>query len=424
MIQRIRQEISSLSIKERFFILSAMLCGFLISAEYAIIRPVSNAVFITAYSTQCFPYAWLALMPLNLLIVALYNKYLPKLGCFKMYAAIAGTVVFGNLFCAFFLDQLSWLPFVFYVWKELYVMLMFQQLWSVIHATIALDRAKYLYGILFGVGATGAVVGSTIASCCAVKVGSENLLFSTLIIYSLLTASYLMLLHFSARGVHHQVVDEEKRSSWNALKHGCGLIAKSRFLIFILLIVVFMQVSATLIDFQFNYSLENQVFSKDLRTAYTARIMGIVHIATIALQFVGSFLLVHFLGLKRSHLLIPLVLLVNGLGFLLFPAFSMISLSYITVKCFDFSLFGVIKEMLYIPLKQDEKFRAKAVIDVFAHRSSKAIASLLILAIQWVAVSSAPAILSWTGMVILVLWGLTVVYMLPAVIRKENPVES
>ena len=37
--------------------------------------------------------------------------------------------------------------------------------------------------------------------------------------------------------------------------------------------------------------------------------------------------------------------------------------------------------MLYIPLKADEKFRARAVIDVFAHRSSKAFSSVLIIGV-------------------------------------------
>jgi ATP/ADP translocase len=37
------------------------------------------------------------------------------------------------------------------------------------------------------------------------------------------------------------------------------------------------------------------------------------------------------------------------------------------------SLFGVIREMLYVPLQLDEKFRAKAIIDVFAYRTSKAL---------------------------------------------------
>lgn len=290
-------------------------------------------------------------------------------------------------------------------------MLMYQQLWSVINTTIAFQRAKYLYGILFGCGALGAVFGSTLPGFFAVKVGSETLLFSTLVTYTLLTAGFLMLFHFSGQGMNCHIIDEQKRSSLNALKHGINLIQKSPFLIFILAVVTLMQVSSTLIDFQFNHFLEKAISSKDLRTEYTGRIFGIVHLATLSFQFFGSFLLVHFLGFKKSHLLVPLILCINAIGFLLFPVFGIITLSFITVKCFDFSLFGVIREMLYVPLKTDEKFRAKAIIDVFAHRSSKAIASVLILGIQFWAGTQTHLILSWTSVAIFILWCYTVVRM-------------
>src|ERR1700722_4356596 len=160
MLRALKKELTDASSQERLFILFAMLCGFFISCEYAIIRPVSNAVFLTAYGSTAFPYAWLATVPLNLFIVGLYNQYLPRLGCFKMFVAVTSFVAATNLFCALFLKQITWLPFVFYLWKEIYVMLMFQQLWSVIHSTIAYERAKYLYGLFFGVGALGAALGS------------------------------------------------------------------------------------------------------------------------------------------------------------------------------------------------------------------------------------------------------------------------
>ena len=59
-------------------------------------------------------------------------------------------------------------------------MLMFQQLWSVIHSTISFGRAKYLYGLFFGMGALGAAIGSILPGYFAVKMGSESLLMATL----------------------------------------------------------------------------------------------------------------------------------------------------------------------------------------------------------------------------------------------------
>lgn len=400
----IKNELLSFSMQERLFILFAMLCGFFISSEYSIIRPVSNSVFLSAYGSGAFPYAWLAVVPLNLLIVALYNKYLPRWGCFRMFAVIAVLVTVSNLFCSLFLKQISWLPFFFYVWKEIYIMLMFQQLWSVIHSTISFGKAKYLYGFFFGVGALGSTFGSLLPGYFAVKLGSESLLVATLPIYCFLACCYYFALKQTKEGVGMKINDEKRRTSLDAFYHGMKMIGSSRYLTFILLIVVLMQLSSTLLEFQFNSILEKTIFLKDLRTEYTGRIFGIVHAATISLQLFGSFILIHYLGIKRSHLILPLLLCLNSIVFQIFPFFGVISFAYISIKSCDFSLFGIIKEVLYIPLKPDEKFRAKAVIDVFAYRSSKALASVLILGLQAILGAAFLPLLNWASIVLFVLW--------------------
>lgn len=403
-LANIKNELFAFTVQERLFILFAMLCGFFISSEYAIIRPVSNAVFLTAYGSAAFPYAWIATVPLNLIVVSLYNKYLPRLGCLKMFGVVALIVISTNLCCSIFLKQIYWLPFTFYLWKEVYIMLMFQQLWSVIHSTISFDRAKYLYGFFFGVGALGASIGSILPGFFAVKMGSESLLVATLPIYLCLFVCYYFALKQTREGTGMKLDDEKKRTSIDAFFHGLKMIVSSRYLTFILFIVVLMQLCSTIVDFQFNAFLEKTVLQKDLRTEYTGRILGIVHAVTISLQLFGSFLLIHFLGIKRSHVLIPLLLCLNSVAFQFFPLFGVISFAYISIKAFDFSLFGIIKEVLYIPLKVDEKFRAKAIIDVFAYRSSKAIASGLILGLQAIIGTSFLPMLNWGSILLLVLW--------------------
>lgn len=417
MFSAIRNEFRALDRKERLFILFVLLCSFLIQADYATIRPVSNAVFISSYGSSFFPYAWLATVPLNFLLISWYNKHLPRWGCLKTFFIIISSIAGFNLFCALFLKQLFWLPFAFYVWKEVYIMLMFQQLWSVIHSTVSYGQAKYLYGIVFGVGACGAIAGSVLPGFFAVKLGSENLLFATAPIYLLLGICYTMALKQTQSGLKFRLEDETKRSAMNAFFHGFSLIRSSRFLVFILSIVILMQLSSTLIDYQFNHFVQTHIAEKDLRTEYTGRVLGIVHTATLALQFFGSFLLVHFLGIKRSHFFIPLVLGLNNLAFLLMPTFGLMTFSYITVKCFDFSLFGIIKEMMYLPLKKDDKFRAKAFIDVFAHRTSKALASFLIFGLQWIIDTHLQLTIALIGLTLFTLWCCLVRKML-----KEEPV--
>ncbi len=398
------KEFNTLSAVERVFVFSAMLCGFCITAEYAIIRPVSNSIFVQAYGADGFPYAWLAIVPLNWVVVSAYNRFLPRLGCFKMFVTIISIVMGLNVVFGLFLQKIYALPFIFYCWKEVYVLLMFQQLWSVIHSTMKIDRAKYLYGLFFASGGVGGVLGSMIPGFFAVKFGSERLLFLSLPIYGLMAAVFWRLVKNSGLIHGEKHLTEGIPHQKTGMLHGLKLIKSSSLLQFILLIVIAMQLVATLCDYQFNATLQNIITDKDLRTEYVGRVMGIVNTATVCFQLVGAFLLVHFLGLKRSHIFVPIVLALSVAGSLFFPVIGLITFSYITVKSFDFSLFGVIKEMLYIPMKVDEKFRAKAIIDVFAYRSSKAFGSLLILFFQLFKTTSLIPVLTYTMLVIFIAW--------------------
>jgi AAA family ATP:ADP antiporter len=399
MFHKIKSELYNLSRKQIFFALSAMICGFLICAEYAIIRPASNSLFIFSYSASAFPYAWLIGVPINLLVVYLYNRFLPRLGCMRMFVILAALIGGGNFLCALTIQKISFVPFAFYVWKEIYIMLMLQQLWSVIHATIEMKQAKYLYGILFGIGGLGGVLGSMIPGFTAVKFGSENLLFLSLPIYAVLVFFYSKLLK-------HSSMEEEKNRLSNTQEAFKTLksIRSSSVLIFILSIVMLMQMSSTIIDFQFNTYLEKAIPHQDLRTEYVGKIMGVVNFATILLQFVGSFLFLRLLGLRASHFAIPSILGFNAVACLFSPMFGLFSYAFATIKSFDFSVFNILKEMLYIPLTKDEKFRCKAVIDVFAYRSAKAFSSLLILGLQGLLAAQLMPVLSYGLIFLFALW--------------------
>ncbi len=415
MLKGIKEEILKLSGTQRIFILCAMICGFCITADYGIVRPTSTSIFLTAHGSGLFPYAWLAIVPLNFLIVELYNRFLSRIGVLKMFFMIIGAVIAINTFCAIFISKIPYLAFFFYIWKDIYVMLLFQQLWSVVHSTIQMQQAKYLYGLLFAVGGIGGIVGSAVPSFFAVTLGSPNLLFVSIPLCLILICSFLYLIKNSSVAAS-QPSEKPVGNIWQ----GIDLIRKSKYLIFILAIVLLMQVTTTLIYYQFNITLEANIIEQDLRTAYSGKILGVANILTVFFQLVGSFLLVHFLGLKRSHLFLPLILSLNAFGSIFFPTFGMISIAFITIKAFDFSLFGVLKEMLYIPLRQEEKFQAKAIIDVFAYRTAKAVASCLILALQFFGSLSIIHCLTGGSLVLLILWTFVVYKMFQL---KENPAD-
>lgn len=403
------EEVKSFTRREKLFVFFAMIVGFLIAGEYGITRPASHALFLTIFSSSKIPILWLATVPVNFAAIYLYNRFLPVLGPLKMWMAVATSVLVVNLFAATTLSVFPEYIFFQCIWKDIYILLMFKQLWSMIHCTIAPSRAKYLYGVIFASGTVGSCLGSCVPSFIAVSIGSESLFYFTLPIYLILLLTYKATLSKSLMS----------KDSWKkelminpSASEGVSLISKNRFLAAILLLVVAMQVSSGFMEYRFNVYLESHILDKDLRTAYCGQLFGFMNILSMALQAVGSFLVIHTMGLRKTHFLIPFLLLGSALCSWIVPSFALISFSYVFLKAIDFSLFSVSREMLYIPFGLDEKFRAKAIIDVFAYRSSKALVSLSIISLQAIAGIYLLEVASYVSIAIFIGWISVVFFML------------
>lgn len=373
---------------EKIFIVLAMCAGFCITLDASIVKAVSNSFFISSYGTSLFPYAWLFALPINLVLVTIYNKFLSKLGCFKIMWITILMIVGGGLLSSYHIATIPWIPFFLYIWKDIYVLLMFQQLWSVIHVTIPEKQSKWCYGLLFGFGGIGSVFGSFISGQFSLKLGSQKLLLCSIPIYLTFAIVYSLALYIRKKmgnreDLHtlHQDCVEKK------LSDGFQLIRNSTQLRFILAIVIGMQVAATLMELQFSVFLAQQMPTTDEMTAFSGRLFTFINGMVLFLQFFGSTWLLTIFRLRTIHYSMPLIFLGNALLFLLFPSFGMFIYSFAIVKSFDYSIFNIAKESLYSPLAIREKFQAKAVIDVFAYRSARGIASLLVLLLQGVALA-------------------------------------
>ncbi|PIS02924.1 MAG: hypothetical protein COT85_02520 [Chlamydiae bacterium CG10_big_fil_rev_8_21_14_0_10_42_34] len=393
---------------EKLFIFFSMISVFCICGEYAITRPTSNALFLTLFSSKAYPWVWLATVPLNLLVIFFYNKFLPKVGPFRMLCTIASITIAVNSLAAIFVTQAPLISFLQYMWKDIYVLLMLKQLWSMVHSTVESTRAKYLYGFIYGMGTLGGISGSFVPGFLATYFGSEKILLFTLPVYLCLMLSYKLAYQRS----------KLKTDSFNTdltpdprAREAFSLIRRTPILVAVLLLVVFMQVSAGLIEYQFNAHLELNILDMDLRTAYCGKIGAIINVLSLTFQFLGALLVIKTLGVKGSHILIPILLCTSALFSFAMPGFAIVSFSYVFLKAIDFSLFGVIREMLYVPLQLDAKFRAKAIIDVFAYRTSKALVSFGLIALQAVASSYILQLTSYLSILIFIGWLGTVAFL-------------
>ena len=102
----------------------------------------------------------------------------------------------------------------------------------------------------------------------------------------------------------------------------------------------------------------------------------------LALQFIGAPLLLNFVNIRVVHLLMPVVHLVAITVAIIEPTVFTVGLAFFLFKAFDYSVFRAAKELLYVPLSFDERYRAKPIIDVFGYRAGKGGSSVVIVLLQ------------------------------------------
>lgn len=384
------QDLRSFSLREKKFTFFAMATIFCISLEYAITRPASTSLFLHFYGAASFPYVWIYTVPVNFAAVSVYNYILPRFGCLKTWVSISILTVCVNTSALLFIDSFHLLSFLQFLWKDIYILLMYKQIWSLIHSSVPYNRAKYLYGFLFSMGGIAATFGGIIPGFFASSIGSKTLFVFTFPIYVILLLSYF--------GAY-------KNSNFTNFfkKEGPFFpnFKNSSYLIYTLLIVIFMQVSIAFVEYKFNLSLERSILDVDLRTEYTGKILTVIHSLVMILQLIGGAILINCFGLKNIHYIIPVSLFVNTIIFIFVPTLSFASYLYIYIKAIDFSVFGIVREMLYIPMKVEDKFKAKAFIDVFAFRTAKAFAAFFLIFFEFF---NNQGILSYLSLLVFISW--------------------
>lgn len=249
------------------------------------------------------------------------------------------------------------------------------------------------------------MVGGIVSGTLAVQLSSQTLLFSTL-------PAYLFLLFFynlaHKNSAINTITPAQKASTTPKAGEGFSLIRKSSVLTTMMFLVIFFQLMVAFTTYQFNLSIEEHIQDLDLRTQYTGRLFGLIHVLMTFFQIFGSYFIMEKMGEKRSHYIVPTILLFNAIFLILIPSLFVTSYAFVFLKFFEFSFFGIIMEMLYIPLSLDEKFRAKAVIDVFVRRSAKALGAIVLFIIPWIkgikphvliGIVTLPILISWITLV-------------------------
>lgn len=343
---------------------------------YEFVRSASTSLYVHAYGSDRLAVV-MALAPLGTLaILYFYGWLLSQIG--PRRALLATSLLSGLGIAACYAGvRLGLRPFtgVLYVLREAYIVLLIEQYWSFINSTFVASDARKLNGPICGIASIGAIAGGYLVGRTAKPLGSETLLLFAAA--SLLPAAILAALAFRLGG-EPAPTKTERQAHRGEL--ALGLFLQNRTLLLLAILITCTQVVSTVLDLRFNGILQEAYPVKDERTAWSGNFYGHLNLVAFVFQFAVTPLLLRFCPLRLVHLAIPLVHLSACSTLLAHPTLFTSGLAFLSFKTLDYSVFRAGKEILYIPLSFDARYRAKQVIDAFVYRASKGGMSLLLAA--------------------------------------------
>lgn len=384
-----------LDLRKREIPLALLMFGyfFAVITTFWILKPIKKTAFIGYYKANG-GFDLFGGDPLNGSQAELLAKVL------NMVVAFAAVVVFSALARNLRRQQLTWVfcgfsalslagfllggqdgelsVWLFYLFGDLFNTLMVATFFAFLNDSFAPEAARRTYGPIVLGGVCGGAFGSLFVASQVKSLSFETWLWIAIG----LTALVALLAGLAGREVVKlqasepaapRTAPEAPREKRNPAVAGLVLVSKSRYLLAIVVLVGLYEIISTTLDFQFTATIEALVPRAEQGAAY-AEVYAVTNVFAMVFQlFVTSAILKRF-GVRGALLLMPAVVFGASLGFLAAPTVLFGSLLTASDNGLSYSLNQSAREALYTVTSREEKYQAKAFIDMFVQRFAKALA--------------------------------------------------
>jgi len=359
---------------------AAMLCGcayfFCVLSSYYIFRPLREEMGV-AGGVRNLPFLYtgtlLGMLAVQPPFAALVAK-LPR----ARFVPISYRFFLANLLIFFALmkavphHQLIWVGRVFFVWTSVFNLFVVSVFWGVMADVFRTSQGKRLFGFI-GIGGTlGGILGSGITAGFAVHLGPPNLLLISAVLLELSVFSVRRLFaaaRSAAAEGHGKATDEGNAVIGGSIFAGISHVARSPYLLGICLYMLLFTVGSTWLYFHQAALAGKTIGGSAERTAFFAQLDLAVNLLTLLTQAFLTGRLIKALGLVTAIALIPALSVVGFLTLGIAPVLAVFVVFQVLRRAGEFAVARPTREVLYIVLPREDKYKAKSFIDTFIYRA-------------------------------------------------------
>ncbi len=364
--------------------------AFLVLFSYGLSRSAIDSLLLDRHGKEAMKYAY-GLVALGVtIVVPLYSRAAARVPIGTLMGLCAFATAIGLILIALArLAQVPYATYALYIWKDVYVVVLVELIWTLANSAFQNNTAKWAYGFFCVAGTFGDMSGSFLSGRLAHSIGSEQLLW--LVVPTMALIAWVG--HAAAKACGWP------QPSGKSAMHGVfDVVKNSRPIQLLLALVATIQVATTLIDYQYRAIALHAYPLLDDRTEAFTQVDMAISSGSLVLQLLSG-AIVTILGIRLLIIVLPILVGAAALYASIHPGFFGIAVLKVVNKSLDYSLFRTSKELLYRPMSYAERTQGKAAVDVFGYRVAKGGASGLLVAlsgaIALVSVATAAGIGLW-----------------------------
>ncbi|NOR12399.1 MAG: hypothetical protein GQ545_04015 [Candidatus Aminicenantes bacterium] len=384
---------------------------FLISAPFTIIKSVRNAKYIIEYTAVRLPIAYLLTAIFMGFVVAFHSKIqarIPRapLIISSLVSFILSSFAFGILF----IKDLGWVPLVFFIWANVFIMVLMTQFWILVNDIFNPREAKRLIGFFVSGGILGGIVGGLSAGVLALYIPDYLLYIAggmLVVNVGVVTAIFRWRSNTAPSSTKAETTEYLKSEKIKKVGFlDCfNTVRQNYYLKLLAAVVTVTWIVSTFIDWQYNKVIEREV-TQTFYISFFGYFNSALLVVPFFIQLLMTSNIIKRFGIRLTLLVYPLMLLLCSFGIAASPTILFALGIKGSDKSLSFSLNQSVRELLYIPISPEVKYKAKIFIDMFLNRLGKGIGALLLMI--FILVPTAPSlsirIVSIMSLVFILLW--------------------
>ncbi len=251
------------------------------------------------------------------------------------------------------------------------------ELWLLLGAAFDVGQAKRLFGLVGAGAVLGAVLGALVARIVAGALGARALVIAAAVSFAL---GFLptLLLERKAHATAATLEDAARATKPNGLAREMSEVWADAYLRKVGAFLLAGTVTVAIADYLFKSTVAAQVSKDELGTTFASVALVMNGLALVVQVGLTSYLL-RALGVKRALLVLPLLIVFASAGMFATAGLLAAFVLRATDGSLRHSLHKTTTELLFLPLAEEARRRAKPVIDLVAQRGGQAFAATFVL---------------------------------------------